>query len=176
MIEGAGPGAAFWGLSVLTLAAAGGGIVSRNLFHAVLFLILVFLGIAGFFLLLSADFLAMAQIIIYVGAIPVLILFAIVLTPRASRDNGETRMAPAALVVAIGVAGLLIPAIADTDWRTLASAPALPLADLGRELLGTWVLPFQLASVLLTAALVGAVMLVRSPREEQEELEEEERR
>ncbi|MCS7294795.1 MAG: hypothetical protein NZ761_05305, partial [Dehalococcoidia bacterium] len=63
-----------------------------------------------------------------------------------------------------------------TDWRTLASAPALPLADLGREPLGTWVLPFQLASVLLTAALVGAVMLVRSPREEQEELEEEERR
>ncbi|MCS7294557.1 MAG: NADH-quinone oxidoreductase subunit J, partial [Dehalococcoidia bacterium] len=110
MIEGAGPVAAVWGLSVRTLAAAGGVIVSRNLFHAVLFLILVFLGIAGFFLLLSADFLAMAQIIIYVGAIAVLILFAIVLTPRASRDNGETRMAPAALVVAIGVAGLLIPA------------------------------------------------------------------
>ncbi len=175
MIEGAGPAAAFWGLSALTLVAAGGVIVSRNLFHAVLFLIVVFLGIAGFFLLLSAEFLAMAQIIIYVGAIAVLILFAIVLTPRASRDNAETRMAPAALIAAVAVAGLLIPAILDTEWRTLASAPALPVSDLGRELLGVWVLPFQLASVLLTAALVGAVMLVRSPREEQEEIDEEER-
>lgn len=173
MIEGTGPAVAFWGLSALTLLAAGGVVASRNLFHAVLFLVLVFFGIAGFFLLLSADFLAMAQVIIYVGAIAVLMLFAIVLTPRASRDNGETRMAVPGLVVAIAVAGLLLLTIGDVEWRTVARVPELDVAGLGRELLGTWVLPFQLASVLLTAALVGAVMLVRSPREEREESEEE---
>lgn len=175
MIEGTGPAVAFWGLSALTLGAAGGVVISRNLFHAVLFLIVAFLGIAGFFLLLSAEFLAMAQIIIYVGAIAVLILFAIVLTPRASRDNAETRIAPIALVVAIATAGLLIPAVVGMDWQTIATTPSLTVAELGRELLGTWVLPFQLASVLLTAALVGAVMLVRTVRDERAELGDEER-
>ena len=72
-------------------SSAGGVMVSRNLLHAVLFLILTFVGVAGFFVLLSADFIAMAQVIIYVGAIAVLVLFAVLLTPRAGRDNGETR-------------------------------------------------------------------------------------
>ena len=92
-MHGAGPNLAFWVLSALTLVAAGGVMVSRNLLHAVLFLIVSFLGVAGFFILLSAPFLGMAQIIIYVGAIAVLVLFAILLTPRAGRDNSETRWA-----------------------------------------------------------------------------------
>lgn len=172
MIEGTGPALAFWGLSALTLVSAGGVIVSRNLFHAVLFLVLAFIGIAGFFLLLSAEFLAMAQIVIYVGAIAVLMLYAIVLTPRAGRDNRETWMAVPALFVAVGLAAVLLFAIHDTDWAKSARPYVLSAGELGRELLGTWVLPFQLASVLLTAALVGAVMLVRSPEEERKEEEE----
>ena len=75
-MEGFGPALTFWTLAVLTAISGAGVLLSRNLFHAVLFLIVSFVCVAGFFVLLSADFLAMAQVIIYVGAIAVLMLFA----------------------------------------------------------------------------------------------------
>jgi NADH-quinone oxidoreductase subunit J len=160
---------AFYVLSGLTLVSAGGVMVSRNLFHAVLFLILTFVGIAGFFVLLSADFIAMAQIIIYVGAIAVLVLFAVLLTPRAGRDNGETKFAAPAMLLSVCLAAIFLFVIHDTTWQTNDVAPALSVDELGRALLETWVIPFEIASVLLTAALVGSIMLTRSPEEEAED-------
>jgi NADH-quinone oxidoreductase subunit J len=168
-MDGAGPAIGFWVLAMVTLVAAGGVLVSRNLLHAVLFLILSFVGVAGFFVLLSAEFLAMAQIIIYVGAIAVLVLFAVLLTPRASRDNGETAVFPFAFLLSICLAAVFLFVVHDTDWNTVSESPNLAPAELGEALLSTWVLPFQIASVLLTAALVGAIMLVRSPEEEAED-------
>jgi NADH-quinone oxidoreductase subunit J len=168
-MDGFGVTAAFYILSAVTLVAAGGVMLSRSLFHAVLFLILVFIGIAGFFALLSADFIAMAQVIIYVGAIAVLVLFAVLLTPRAGRDNGETKMLLPGLLLAVALAAVFLFVIADADWPTAAQSPNLAAQELGSALLSTWVLPFELASVLLTAALVGAIMLVRSPEEEAED-------
>ena len=99
---------AFWSLSALTIGGALMIIVSRNLIHAVIFLILSFIGVAGLFITLSADFLALVQILVYVGAIAVLMLFAILLTPRAARDNEESLMRYPAmilmgLVIAAGV-------------------------------------------------------------------------
>ena len=160
---------AFWLLSAVTIVAAGGVMLSRNLLHAVLFLILSFVGVAGFFLLLSAEFLAMAQVIIYVGAIAVLVLFAILLTPRAGRDNGETKMLAPAVLLGLCLLAVFIFVIQDAAWPTAAAAPSLSVADLGQALLTTWVLPFEIASVLLTAALVGAIMLARTPQEEAED-------
>ncbi len=168
-MNGVGPAIAFWVLSAVTLVAAGGVMVSRNLLHAVLFLILTFVGIAGFFVLLSADFLAMAQIIIYVGAIAVLVLFAILLTPRASRDNSETKMLLPAVLLSVCLAAVFLFVIHDARWATVSQSPELGAAELGEALLTTWVLPFEIASVLLTAALVGAIMLARSGQEEAEE-------
>jgi NADH-quinone oxidoreductase subunit J len=168
-MDGFGPVFAFYVLSGLTLVAAGGVMVSRNLLHAVLFLIVTFIGVAGFFILLSAEFLAMAQVIIYVGAIAVLVLFAVLLTPRAGRDNGETKMAlPAAMLAAV-LAAVTMFVVHDTDWNRVEDSPNVAVAELGDALLNTWVLPFELASVLLTAALVGSIMLVRSPEEEAED-------
>ncbi|MGE5596884.1 MAG: NADH-quinone oxidoreductase subunit J [Hyphomicrobiales bacterium] len=168
-MDGVGPSIAFWVLAALTLIAAGGVMVSRNLLHAVLFLILSFIGIAGFFVLLSAQFLAMAQVVIYVGAIAVLLLFAILLTPRAGRDNGETRFFAPAVLLAICLAAVFIFVAYDTDWETVDESPDVAVQTLGDALVGTWVLPFEIASVLLTAALVGAIMLVRTPEEEAED-------
>jgi NADH-quinone oxidoreductase subunit J len=169
-LEGFGVGLAFWVLSALTLISAGGVMVARNLLHAVLFLIVTFIGIAGFFILLSAQFIAMAQIVIYVGAITVLILFAILLTPRAARDNSETVWGAPAAMLAVALAAILIFVIHDASWDERQGAFTEPTAAaLGEALLDTWVLPFQLASVLLTAALIGAIMLVRSPEEEAED-------
>jgi NADH-quinone oxidoreductase subunit J len=175
-MDGVGVAVAFWMLAGVTLVAAAGIMLSRNLLHAVLFLILTFIGVAGFFVLLSAEFLAMAQVIIYVGAIAVLVLFAVLLTPRAGRDNGETRMLLPAVLLAACLGAIVLFVITDTNWSTLpdsaaaAEAPRVPTSDLGEALLSTWVLPFELASVLLTAALVGAIMLVRSPEEEAEDV------
>jgi NADH:ubiquinone oxidoreductase subunit 6 (subunit J) len=168
-VDGFGVTAAFWVLAALTLVSAGGVMMSRNLLHAVLFLIVTFMGIAGFFVLLSADFIAMAQVIIYVGAIAVLVLFAVLLTPRAGRDNGETRMAAPAWLLAVCLAAVFIFVIEDTSWPVVSEAPVFSASDLGEALLGTWVLPFELASVLLTAALVGSIMLARTPQEEAED-------
>ncbi|MBH77286.1 MAG: NADH-quinone oxidoreductase subunit J [Dehalococcoidia bacterium] len=169
-MEGAGVQIAFWVLSVLTLVAAGGVMASRNLLHAVLFLIVTFIGVAGFFVLLSAEFIAMAQIVIYVGAISVLILFAIVLTPQSVRDNSETAMVGPAILLGIALATIFLFVIHDTAWPTTNGTPALSASALGQALLSTWVLPFEIASVLLTAALVGAIMLVRSETEENEDV------
>lgn len=169
-MEGAGVNIAFYVLSILTLVAAGGVMVSRNLLHAVLFLIVAFIGVAGFFVLLSAEFLAMAQIVIYVGAIAVLILFAIVLTPRSVRDNSETAMVGPAILLGIALATVFLFVIHDTTWATGGTEKGLTAAALGKALLSTWVLPFEIASVLLTAALVGAIMLVRSEAEESEDV------
>ena len=168
-MEGGGVVFAFYVLSAVTLVAAGGVMVSRNLLHAVLFLILTFVGIAGFFVLLSADFIAMAQVIIYVGAIAVLVLFAVLLTPRAGRDNGETKFAAPGILLAVCLAAVFLFVIHDTAWSTNEVAPALDVDLLGEALLTTWVLPFEIASVLLTAALVGAIMLARTPQEEAED-------
>lgn len=168
-MEGFGVNVAFWTLSALTLGSAAGVMAARSMFHALMFLIVSFVGVAGFFVLLSADFLAMAQIIIYVGAIAVLFLFAMLLTPRADRNNGNTMMAAPATLLAVAIATVVIFVIHDTNWATVAASPELTGAELGDALLSTWVLPFQIASVLLTAALVGAIMLIRSPEEEAED-------
>ena len=169
-MEGAGVNIAFYVLSILTLVSAGGVMVSRNLLHAVLFLIVTFIGVAGFFVLLSAEFIAMAQVVIYVGAISVLILFAIVLTPRSVRDNSETAMVGPAILLGIALVTVFLFVIHDTAWSTGGTDAGLSAASLGRALLSTWVLPFEIASVLLTAALVGAIMLVRSEAEESEDV------
>ena len=168
-MNGIGVTIAFWILAAVTLGAAAGVMLTRNLLHAVLLLILAFIGVAGFFVLLSAEFLAMAQIIIYVGEISVLVLFAILLTPRAGRYNGETRMLLPALLLAICLAAVFLFVISDATWPTTGQAPGFTTTMLGTELLRTWVLPFELASVLLTAALVGAIMLARTPSEEAED-------
>ena len=168
-MSGFGPGLAFYLLSGVTLVAASGVMVVRNLFHAVLFLILAFIGVAGFFVLLSAEFLAMAQVIIYVGAISVLVLFAILLTPRSGRGNGETAWALPGVLLSVALLAVILFVIHDTQWATLKEAPGLSVGDLGEALLTTWVLPFEIASVLLTAALVGSIMLVRSQEEEAED-------
>lgn len=167
-LDGLAVNIGFYMLAAVTLTAAGGVMLSRNLFHAVLFLILSFVGIAGFFVLLSAEFLATAQVTIYVGAISVLVLFAVLLTPRAGRDNGETKMLLPAVLLGVCLATVFIFVIYNANWQTGGEVQEISVEDLGNALLSTWVLPFQLASVLLTAALLGATMLARSAEEDAE--------
>ncbi len=161
-MEDAGSVVAFWVLAVMTIGTALMVVAVRNLIHAVVFLILSFLGVAGLFVTLSADFVAVAQVLIYAGAIPVLILFAIMLTPRAGRDNAETFLRLPGLVLVATLASTIMAVALVTDWE-VATREGFPetASTIGEALLSTYVLPFEIASVLLLAAIVGAIVLVR---------------
>jgi NADH:ubiquinone oxidoreductase subunit 6 (subunit J) len=159
---------AFYVLAILTLGSALMVAVVRDLIHAVLFLILSFIGIAGLYITLSADFVAVVQVLIYAGAIAVLMLFAILLTPRSARDNAAVSYS-APLSVVAGLLGATIIFVAlKTDWATVdTNRFDTTAAAIGHALLDPFVLPFEVASVVLMVAMIGAIILVRpSEREE----------
>ena len=140
--------------------------------HALAFLVLAFLGMAGLFVTLSADFIAVAQILIYAGSISVLMVFAVMLTPLASRDNGNSIYLLPALLGGLGIAAIIGFVAVDTDWNE-RTGEALAATDfpgtvnvIGDLLLGRYVLVFEIASVLLLFALLGAILLVQERRRE----------
>jgi NADH-quinone oxidoreductase subunit J len=156
---------AFWILSVITVVGAVLAITLRNLIHCVLSLILFFLGIAGHYLLLRADFLGAVQILIYIGAVVVLILFAIMLTRHVTGSEGPHEVLGgkwwAGMGTAIIIAGLLWAVIGKDKLASMlpAGAAKASVAEIGRALVGDWVVPFEAMAVLLTAALIGAVVI-----------------
>jgi NADH-quinone oxidoreductase subunit J len=161
---------AFWALSVITIGSALLVVLARNLIHAVVFLVLSFVGVAGLYVTLSADFVAVTQILIYAGAVSVLILFAVMLTPRAGRDNSETFLQmPAAALAGVVLAVLAFVAV-DTNW-SIADRPGFEetASTIGETLLSRYVLPFEVAGALLIAAIIGAVVLARPEGPEAEE-------
>jgi NADH-quinone oxidoreductase subunit J len=161
---------AFWVLAIITLGSALMVALVRDLVHAVLFLILSFIGVAGLYLTLSADFVAVVQVLIYAGAVSVLMLFAILLTPRSARDNSSVSFA-APISVLSGLVGAIIIFVAvKTEWRTNYEDDRFPQTarEIGKALLDPFVLPFEVASVLLVVAMVGAIMLVRPDSEHPE--------
>jgi NADH-quinone oxidoreductase subunit J len=156
----------FWLLSLVALLGGLGVVFARSLIHAVLFLIVVFISMAGLFLTLSADFIAIAQVLIYVGAISILMIFAIMLTPNtaSANENGPYRI-PALIVgalFAIGVSAVVLR----TDWDPASHGGFVTTAAaIGGAIVEKYVLPFEVAGVLLTIALIGAVVLVREDSE-----------
>jgi NADH-quinone oxidoreductase subunit J len=120
------------------------------------------MGVAGLYITLSGDFVAVTQILIYAGAISVLMLFAIVLTPRGERANAEGFLRLPALLLAILVAATMIFVAIDTDFN-IADRPGFEetASVIGEALLDKYVLPFEIASVLLLVAMLGAIILVR---------------
>ncbi len=161
-MEDTGTVVAFWIIAAITVGAAFGVAAVRNLIHSVALLIVTFAGVAGLYITLSADFIAVVQILIYIGAIAILLIFAIVLTPRAGRLNQEGFMLLPALLLAVLVAGTMIFVAFDTSWaiseRDGFEETATAIGDL---LLDKYALPFEIASVLLLSAIIGAILLVR---------------
>ncbi|MEX2245301.1 MAG: NADH-quinone oxidoreductase subunit J [Dehalococcoidia bacterium] len=161
MIEDTGVVVAFWVIAVTTVVCALMVTAVRNLIHAVLFLTLTFVGVAGIYIVLSADFVAVAQILIYAGAVAVLLTFAVMLTPAADRDNTETAFqGPAAILSGLVLAVIVFVAY-DTEWRIDEGRGAFvtTASSLGEAFLKPYVVPFEIASVLLVVAMVGAIML-----------------
>ncbi len=151
-------------LAVITLAAALMVVTTRNLLRAALWLVLAFFGIAGLFVLLNAEFLAVVQVLIYVGAISTLIIFAIMLTRRLM-DPQQPRFNSQWGVVG-GFAALLFVALAAIVTRVawpVATGEVSPdtIQRLGAEFVGPYVVPFEVASVLLVVAMIGAIIIAR---------------
>ena len=153
-------------LSVVALAGAAGVVLSRNLFKAALFLVLSFVGVAGFYVLLEAELLAMIQILVYVGAIAILIIFAIMLSRRLMSPEYDPRNEQwtGALFVAVALFAVLMFILLRVEWPAVqAQVPAEAISQLGQSLVSPdyFLLPFEVASVLLLVALVGAVIIAR---------------
>lgn len=156
-------GVFFFALAAFTVAAALLVVLARNIVHSAVALIFSFCGVAGIYVLLDAEFLAAVQVLIYVGGITILLLFAIMLTTRiAARTEVFNEQVWASALVAVGLTAILIYAsVAGIQGSGETPAPVETTSALGRLLLTTHVLPFEVASVLLLAAMVGAIILAR---------------
>jgi NADH-quinone oxidoreductase subunit J len=159
-LSGFGPVSAFYVLAVLSIGSALAVMAARSIIHAVLFLVLFFVSLAAMFVLLSADFVAVAQLLVYAGAIGVLVVFAILLTPSREARPLETRFVGPGLLVGAVVAGTVIFIAFNTNWATASNDFHSTVDAIGEALLNRWALPFEIASVLLIAAMIGAIVVV----------------
>jgi NADH-quinone oxidoreductase subunit J len=152
----------FFYLMAATVVGGGLGVVLvRNVVHAALFLIMSLLGVAGVYIMLSVEFLALVQILIYGGAVTVLILFTLMLTrvrELQGKLDGDQR--PLAAVAAIVLLGAFIAMISQTTWpRDIDQISTIPFNDIGAALFNRWAVPFEIASGVLLVALIGAIVL-----------------
>lgn len=156
----------FYAVLALILAAAVLTVTVRNLFHAAIFLAFSLLGVAVVYFFLRAEFLAGVQILLYVGAVMTLIIFAIMLTARigdpAVPQSNRQRI-PVSFLIAVS-AFFLISAILKTPWKTGATFQTTNAVELGKALMGEFVFPFEVISIVLLIALIGAIVIARSDR------------
>jgi NADH-quinone oxidoreductase subunit J len=153
----------FYFLSGVLLISALLVVTLRNLFHCALFLILALLALAGLYFSLDAPFLGVMQIVIYVGAIMILVIFAIMLTSRISDQllRSSNRQVVPAVATILAFLALTLAAIARTTFPRSPGKAFDPIIDLGRQLMTTFIFPFEVISLILLVALVGAIVLAR---------------
>ena len=153
----------FYILAIIAIVASIGVVTVPNIVHAALFLILSLLGVAGFYILLSNEFLALVQILIYAGTVGVILLFGLMLT-RGREQNLPSVPAgaqwPLAVVGSMVLMATLLTAVLDAEWpRDVGQVTLVNINTLGGALFRDWLLPFELVSVVLTVALIGAVVI-----------------
>ncbi len=158
----------FYIVGALVLSGSVGVVVTRNIVHAAFWLLVALMGVAGVFLLAFAEFLALVQVLIYGGAIVIVILFSLMLTRIQDFEHlSDNRQWPVAAILSVVTFGCLITAILTTTVPILRSsegAPlrhAVPFETFGNTLFVQWAVPFEVASLVLLVALIGAVILVR---------------
>ncbi len=155
---------AFYILAAVAVFAALGVIVQKNIFRVALSLIVCLIAVAGIFVLLSADFLAAAQILVYVGAISVVIILAIMLTRQFAHGSQPNRLGLPALFVSVVLFALLVFAILGTNWKQSIEQPIADTTPaLAKQLLGSsgFILPLEISAVLILAVVVGAIVIAR---------------
>ena len=154
----------FYLFAVVTLLSAFFVVTSRNIVHAAFYLLFTFFGVAGIYVMLGADFVAIVQLIVYVGGILILLLFGVMITNKITNvdiKTGTINTLPAAIGLGL-FTGIIGSVILNTDWRVVDSKmPQSTLSVLGQMLLNEYVLVFELLGILLLIALVGAASMAR---------------
>lgn len=136
----------------------------RDIFHCALMLVICMFSVAAIYVLLGADFIAAVQVLIYVGAVSVLLIFAIMLTARVSgigiRQQNE--QVPLALLATLAFMGITVFGLGKTIWNVKSTAPPEEtVMPLGKLLMTVYVVPFEIVSLVLLAALIGAIVIAR---------------
>lgn len=163
-----GPELVWWLLAVIIVTAALGAVLLPNVVHASLSLVVVALGIAGMFLLLASEFLALVQVLVYGGGVTILLLFGLMLT-NAKDDpivqDGSQK--PFAFGVGIALGAVIVIAMTDATWNT-GTRSVVAFQALGERLYRDFGVPFEVASLVLLVALVGAIAIARRDQDEEE--------
>ncbi len=154
----------FYILSGIIIGSAIMVVSLKNIFHSLLFLVLCLFSVAGIYVLLSAEFVAAVQVLIYVGAVTVLLIFAIMLTAQLHSQNirqSNEQVIPGIIIV-LTLLMVTLFALGQTSWRiSTQGIGGQSILSLGRALLTTYVLPFEVVSLVLIAALIGAIIIAR---------------
>lgn len=156
----------FWLLSGVIVAGALGAVLSNHLVHAALSLVVAAMGVAGIFLLLGSEFLALVQVIVYGGGVAILLMFGLMLT-NATDDpiviDGSQK--PFAFGIGLALAGIIGAGVVSADWPDVAPN-VVAFRELGVRLYRDFGVPFEVASLVLIVALIGAVAIARRDAEE----------
>jgi NAD(P)H-quinone oxidoreductase subunit 6 len=158
------PGVLFYLLAALTVGGAAGVALSRNILYSSIGLLMALLGAGSLYVFLSADFVAVTQLLVYIGGVLVLILFAVMLTNRITEVNVSNSSFGlfGGFLLFVSAAPVLLAVATLTPWKAKAPAALAPTTEaIGNAFLTTWLLPFEVASLVLLATLVGAVVIAR---------------
>ncbi len=157
---------AFYALAITILGNAALVVFARNIVHSVLFLAITFISMAGLFLLLDADFIAAIQVLVYAGAVCIMVVFGIMLIQRP--DMKDTNLFNTQLIAGTGVVALVFALCAilagRTAWTDLVATQAVPentIQVIGALLMSKYVIPFEVVAILLLVALIGAIVIAR---------------
>jgi NADH-quinone oxidoreductase subunit J len=163
----------FIALALLTVVPAIWVVFSPNIVHAGFALLFTLMGVAGLYAYMGADFIAVAQVMVYVGGVLVLVLFAVMMTRvplTKKKRHGMDRYVPAG-VFAVATFGLLYKVITSVDWKASVSPAEPTIAEIGTNIMTSYIFPFEYVSLVLLAAMIGAAIIVRESRDRNEVVE-----
>ncbi|MGI9951059.1 NADH-quinone oxidoreductase subunit J [Moorellaceae bacterium AZ2] len=166
-MAGGASAAVFWLLAALTVGSAVAVVLLPNIVHSALYLVLTFIGVAGLYILLEAEFLAAVQVLVYAGAVAILLIFGVMLTRRGNmrQSNPFNSYHVAAGVVSLALFILVVLALGQSAWRGQSGTwPENTVGAIAEAFLGPFVLPFEVAAVLLLVGIIGAILLAREEK------------
>lgn len=153
----------FWIIAIITLISASKVALSKNIVHSALFLVATFVGVAGIYLLMHATFLAAVQILVYGGAIAIILVFGVMLTQR--EDMTATSLFNKAryptIIVMIVMVTVIGSVFLNTDWVTDTMTEPVSVNEIATVMLNQFVIPFEVVAMLLLVAMVGAIVLAK---------------
>ncbi len=154
----------FWILAIFTLGSALLMVMNKNIFHSALFMVLTFIGVAAMYVMLQADFMAAVQILVYAGAIAIFLVFGIMLTQRGNMKQTNLFAKHTAVAGLVSLALVVINAfmVWNTNWlKSTAEPPQDTVGQIADLMLGKFMVPFEVAAILLLVALLGAVIIAK---------------